>query len=130
MHQRADQAILMGCVLLGIAIIVPGVYFFMFFRSITQQIQKMHIQKPTAVYTVRLCAPPQGITITWPQKKTPPLSCRWESVCRVYRNKNCIYLFTAENQAFLLPEGQADTDTDTLWEFLVKHAGVEKAIVL
>lgn len=130
LHQRAEQALFMGSVLLSVALIVPGVYFAMFFRSITLQIQKMKLQTPKAVYTVKLEAPPKGITICLEKADAKPFTCSWSDIYRVYRNTDCIYLYTAPNQAFLLPDGQADAGFDTLWEFLAEYAGDDKIVNL
>jgi len=44
------------------------------------------------------------------------LRYEWDKLHGAYRFDECIYLYVLSNKAFLLPDGQADADSDALWQ--------------
>lgn len=118
MNGRAEQAVLLGGVLLAIAILLPAVYFGMFFLSVRQEAKKLKLDRPHLSYTVNLSDAPDGITINAAGNKGGTLRVRWEQVHHVYRTKNCIYFYVSVRQAFLLPNDQANVTPDELWDYL------------
>lgn len=107
LHGRAEQAVLLGSVLAGVAIVLPTVYFITFFHSITLQARSMKLQKPQHAYTVELTDAADGIRVVSAKDESVSVRHQWNAVHAVYRADGCIYLFVSPEQAFLLPDGQA-----------------------
>ncbi len=126
MREKADQADLLGWVLLSIAILVPTSYIFMFLYSISQKAQELKLNKPHLTYTVNLTDAPDGITVSTATGQGGTLRVRWDQVYHAYRAKSCIYFFVSPRQAFLLPDHQSNVSPDQLWEFLNKKLPAEK----
>lgn len=126
MNGRAEQAVLLGNVLLGIGIILPAVYFGTFFFSVNSQSKKMKLDPPKHVYTVTMTEDEEGISIVTPTGEGGTLRVKWNNLHAVYRVKDCIYLFVSPRQAFLLPDNQGNVSPDELWNFLSEHTAKEK----
>ncbi|MDD3251381.1 MAG: YcxB family protein [Lachnospiraceae bacterium] len=129
MKNAANQAVLLGGVLLGIGVLLPVFYFGNYFYSIRQQAKKMKLDKPKHVYTVSLTSAADGITIVSPTGEGGTLRQNWSDLFAAYRRKGCIYLFVTPQRAFLLPDGQANATPDELWAFLQSHMPPEKLFV-
>lgn len=133
MHGRAEQAVLLGGVLTGVAIVLPAVYFITFFHSISLQAKSMKLQKPQHAYTVELTDAADGIRVISAKDASVSVNHQWNAVHAVYRADGCIYLFVSPAQAFLLPDGQATVSdgqealsAEELWEVLKGHIIAEK----
>lgn len=126
MNGRAEQAVLLGNVLLGIGVILPTVYFGTFFFSVNSQSKKMKLDPPKHVYTVTMTDAEEGISIVTPTGEGGTLRIKWANLFAAYRVKDCIYLFVSPRQAFLLPDNQANVTPDELWDFLGEHVAKEK----
>lgn len=124
-HNRADQAIFMGNVLLIIGFALPLVYFGTFFRSVQNEITRMNLHTPQLVYKVYLDDEKDGIVVADP-KASGTAFRSWNDMFGAYRVKGCIYLYVSPRQAFLLPDGQANVSPDELWAFLQKKLPQEK----
>lgn len=120
MNGRAEQAVLLGNVLLSIGIILPTVYFGTFFFSVNSQAKKMKLDPPKHVYTITMALTDEeeGISIVTPTGEGGTLRVKWENVHMAYRVEDCIYFFISPRQAFLLPDGQANVTPDELWDYL------------
>lgn len=118
MDGRAEQAALLGSVLLGIGILLPAVYFSTFFFSVNAQAKKMKLEPPKHVYTVTMTDAEDGLTIVTPTGEGGTLRLKWAGLHAAYRVNGCIYLFVSLRQAFLLPDGQANVTPDELWDYL------------
>lgn len=121
MHEKAEQALLLGAVLLIIAILMPTAYFSMFFLSVRQKANELKLDTPHLSYTVNLTDAADGITINAANNKGGTLRVRWSQIHHIYRTKNCIYFYVSPRQAFLLPDGQANVSPDELWDYLKEH---------
>lgn len=119
LHDRANQAIFMGNVLLLVGLALPLVYFGTFFRSVQNQITRLNLRTPQLVYTVYLDDEKDGVVIT-DAKASKTVFRSWNDIFGAYRVKGCIYLYVSPRQAFLLPDGQANVSPDALWAFLQK----------
>ena len=106
------------CFLASIAIILPAVYFGTFFHSIQVQSKKLKLQTPQYAYTVHLGTAEEGIEVTSKKEKQAKVTCKWSEALEAWRNKDCIYLFISNRQAFLLPDGQGGVSTEELWKLL------------
>lgn len=125
LHGRAEQAVLLGSVLLTIGLALPLVYFGTFYRSVQSQVDRMHLKKPQLVYTVYLDGEKDGVVIADPKANSTAFRS-WEDIFGAYRVRGCIYLYVSPRQAFLLPDGQANVSDDELWAFLQKKLPADK----
>jgi len=126
MRGRAPQASLLGFVMLGIAVIMPAAYLFMFYNSISQKAKELHLNTARHCYTLRLTDAPDGIAIDSAIQKTDTVRFHWDKVHHAYRTRTCIYLYVSPRQAFLLPDHQATVGPDQLWDYLGSHLSPEK----
>lgn len=120
----ANQAILLGCVLLGVGLLLPLVYFFSFFRSVREQAKKMKLDAPRHAYTVLLQT--DGVTARMPTDPPQTRHTPWEQVYGAWRCEHAIYLYETTSQALLLPNGQANARDDAVWACLQEHLGPDR----
>ncbi len=126
MNGRAQQAVLLGNVLLGIGVVLPVVYFGTYYASLWTQAAKLKLDTPKHVYTVSMTDGPGGVAVEAANGRGQVLRLAWDKLFAAYRVKGCVYLFVTSRQAFLLPDGQASVSQDELWELLKNHMGREK----
>jgi len=119
MYSKAEQAELLGFVLLVVGLGVPAVYFGTFFRSLKLQSKALKLQRAAVAYTVTLT--PGGIQAAGRQSGGGNLTVPWEQVFGVYQRPGCIYLYISPRQAFLLPENCADTSPEELRDMIAAH---------
>lgn len=125
MRNRAEQALLLGGVLLGIAIVFPGVWFGNFFLSIRSRCRMMNLSdEGLHAYTVTMND--KNITVTNALQREKHLRIEWNQLYHAYRTKDCIYLYVSQVQAFLLPDGCANVTPDQLWEYLGQRMDADK----
>ena len=96
---KHEQALLLGGVLLGVGLILPLVWFAMFFASVRRQAKRSGLSPSRTQYVVTLSA--EKIHVT---KGKEAADFAWESVHLATRVKGCIYLYVSPVQAFLLPD--------------------------
>lgn len=126
MNGRAEQAVLLGNVLLCIGIVLPVVYFGTFYFSVNSQAKKMKLEPPRHVYTVTMTDDEEGISIVTPTGEGGTLRVKWANLHMAYRVAGCIYFFISPRQAFLFPDDQANVTPDELWDFLKEKMPEEK----
>ena len=114
MRGRAEQAGLLGGVLLAVGLVLPAAYFLSFYLSIRTQIKKLKLTEARHVYTVTL-RPETGVEVATEQERA---SYRWDELYGAWRVKNCVYLYAAPRRAYLLPDGQVEGGADRLWALL------------
>jgi len=98
-RERHEQAVLIGGVLLGVGLVLPLVWFGMFFASVNRQAKLNGLSPEKTQYTVTLS--PEKIHVT---KGKEAADFAWESVHLATRVKGCIYLYVSPTRAFLLPD--------------------------
>lgn len=125
-RSHADQAVLMGTVLLGIGILLPAGYLLNFYLSVRAQAKKLKLDPPRLVYTLNFTDAEDGITVTSPNKAEGTLRLNWSNLFGAWRVKGAIYFYASERQAFLLPDGQANVSADALWALLKEKLPAEK----
>ena len=104
---KHEQALLLGGVLLGVGLILPLVWFGMFFASISRQAKRSGLSADKAQYVVTLT--PEKIHV---EKEKEKADFAWEDVYLACRTKGCIYLYVSPTRAFLLPDC---ADTEQAW---------------
>ena len=95
--EKKEQAALLGWVLLTVGLVLPTVYFAIFFLSI--QRQSLRFDGKTAAYLLTLDE--TGLTV---KLGDASLNCPWEELYAVHRLKSSICLYTDRQHAFLLPK--------------------------
>jgi len=112
------QATLIGGVLLGVGLLLPLIWFGMFFASVNRQAKQSGLSPSKSQYEVTLA--PDKIHVT---KGKEAADFAWDAVHLVYRDKGCIYLYVSPTRAFLLPDGEK---TEKAWEILTARVAPEK----
>ncbi len=124
MQGRAEQASLIGWLLLVIGLGLPAAYFLHYEIQLSGQVRRLNIKKPRPAYFVTLTE--EGVRVVNNMVKEAPLSISWEDVHAVYRRRDAVYLYHTENRAFILPQKDASVTLDTLWETCSAHLPKEK----
>jgi hypothetical protein len=122
MKGRAEQAVMIGSVLLIIGLGLPIAYIRLFFKTIKTQIKTIGLEKPRVVYSLRISREHDGIQVI---SGDQPARYEWCSLFRAYRVRGCIYLYVKRNKAFLLPDGQAESGED-VWPLFTEMMPTEK----
>lgn len=111
---KAQQAALLGSVLLGVGVLLPAIYFFSFDRSVRTQIKKLGLTKRRYVYTLELDKN-NGVAVSADKEQT---AYRWDELFAAYRTSRGIYLYAAPTRAYLMPNEQIEGGADALWALL------------
>ena len=106
------QALLLGGVLLGVGIVLPIVWFGMFFSSVRRQAERSGLSPDTAQYYVTLSE--EKIHVA-KGKETADFS--WQDTHMTRRVKDCIYLYVSPFRAFLLTDCD---ETEQAWEIITR----------
>ena len=120
MRGHAEQAVMIGSLLLIIGLGLPAAYMRLFFKSIKIQIKTAGLESPRHVYSLRFS--PEGFQVINGGK---PDQYKWSGVFGAYRVPGCTYLYVEKNKAFLLPDGQAEEGAD-VWGLLTDKLSAEK----
>lgn len=106
------QATLLGGVLLGVGLVLPLVWFGMFFASVRRQAKRLGLSKDRAQYFVTLS--PEKIHV---EKGKEAADFDWAEVPLACRDRGCIYLYVGPKRAFLLPDC---ADTERAWALITE----------
>lgn len=114
---RKKEAGLIAAVLLMVGLGLPVVYLGMFFSQVNvQALQQRLSREGRPVYDIRLT---DGEIIVVNRSKTDEkVTLPWQDVKQAFRVKGCIYLYVHTARAFLLPDGQASAEPETVWAFI------------
>ena len=110
-RERAGQAALLGCVLIGIGLVLPAVYFAFFFRSVRDK--GVQIKKKEAAYTVSLT--PSGLNMTKGDRR---LDYTWDKVEEVRSLKRSVCVYFDRAHVLLLPGTAEDESRIAAWDFI------------
>ena len=117
-RETHEQAVLLGGVLLGVGLVLPLVWFGMFFASVNRQAKLSGLAIDKAQYLVTFS--PEKIHVT---KGKEAADFAWDQVHLVHRAKGCIYLYVSPSRAFLLPDCEK---TEQALEIIASHVSPEK----
>ena len=106
------QATLLGGVLLGVGLVLPIVWFGMFFASVRRQAKRSGLSPDTVQYTVTLSDAKIHVS-----KSREAADFQWQNVHLARREKGCIYLYVSPARAFLLPDCE---ETDRAWQLITE----------
>lgn len=112
---KAEQAALLGIVLLSIGLLLPAVYFANFFLSILTQIKKLGLKTPRYIYTLQFCQH-SGVEVSSDKEQ---VAYGWDELFAAYRTNHCIYLYAAPHRAYLLPNEQIENGSEALWSLII-----------
>ncbi len=121
MRDRAEQAFVLGCVLLGVGLLLPLVHYGFFRYSIKKQIEMMKLHTPHEVYTLSFSRA-DGVTAEIKQIDKPERFA-WDKLFGVYRVPGCTYIYVDPRKAFLLPDGP---ETGGCWPLFEEMLPAEK----
>lgn len=124
MRGRAEQASLVGWLLLVIGLGLPAAYFLHYELQLSAQVRRLNIKKPRPAYFVTLTE--EGVRVVNNMVKEAPLTISWQDVHAVYRRRDAVYLYHTENRAFILPQKDASVSPGTLWSTFTAHLPKEK----
>ena len=124
MRSRAEQAPLIGWLLLGIGLLLPAAYFLHYELQLNAQVRRLGIKKPRPAYFVTLTD--EGVRVVNNMAKEAPLVLTWDHLHGAYRRADAIYLYHTENRAFILPAKDASVSLPTLWDTCCTHLPKEK----
>ena len=95
------QAVLLGGVLLGIGLLLPAVWFGMFFSSVRRQAARSGLSPDKAQYFVTLSD--EKIFVS---KGKETADFQWQDAVLARRVRGCIYLYVSPTRAFLLTDSE------------------------
>ena len=124
MRSRAEQAPLIGWLLLGIGLLLPAAYFLHYELQLNAQVRRLGIKKPHPAYFVTLTD--EGVRVVNNMVKEAPLVLTWDQLHGAYRRADAIYLYHTENRAFILPAKDASVSLSSLWDLLASRLPSEK----
>lgn len=113
---RAEQASLIGTLLLIIALGLPGAYFLHYYLQLRAQVRRLGLKTPRPAYFVTLSD--EGVRVVNNMAKEAPLVLPWDQVHAVYRRADALYLYHTENRAFILPTKDASVALAALWNYI------------
>ena len=118
---RVRGAVLLGCVLLGVGIILPLGWMLSFYQSVRAEAKRLKLAQAPIAYTLHLTD--QGVGVTKGKEKA---NFSWGQLYRACFLRRCICLYAAPGKAFLLPI-EAETKGERLWEKICRRLPEEKA---
>ncbi len=124
MDGRKEDAALIGWLLLVIGLGLPAAYFLHYEMQLATQVRRLGIKKPCPVYFVSLTD--DGVRVVNNMAKEAPLTLPWDQVHGAYRRADAVYLYHAENRAFILPAKDASVSLASLWDVFAAHLPKEK----
>lgn len=116
---KAEQAILLGGILLAVGLILPLVYLLSFFLSVQRKSRTMDENKPA--YSLELDE--NGLTV---RKEEQALYIAWKDLYTAYRLKNSICLYADAQHVFLLPHSCGEERFEAAWCLIEKNLDPEK----
>ena len=106
----------LAVVLAMVALGLPAVYFYTFFRDLRTTIQKLGLPRP--FYRLRLDDTGLSVWMAGEQDKPQPShQYPWQDLHVAYRTPDAVYLYVQQTQAYLV-NGE---ERDAVWDCLKTH---------
>ena len=121
---RAEQAGLIGGLLLLLGLGLPFVYVLHYYLQLNAQVRRLGIKKPRPAYFVTLNE--DGVRVVNNMAKEQPVTLPWADLFAAYRRADAVYLYHTESRAFILPVRDASVSLGTLWDTISTHMPKEK----
>lgn len=111
-----EGASLLAVVLAIVALGLPAVYFYTFFRDLRTTIQKLGLPRP--FYRLQLDDAGLSVWMAGEQDKPQPShQYPWQDLHVAYRTPDAVYLYVQQTQAYLV-NGE---ERDAVWDCLKTH---------
>ena len=110
MHHK-EGAVFLGCVLLGVGLLLPAAYLLSFLLSVNKQCKGISPKK--IVYSLRFYEDYFDVL-----KSKEKASYPWKKLFRAYRTKHGVYLYVQPRHAFIVSD---ETDLDAIWHEIRSH---------
>ena len=123
--REREGAVLLGGVLGGIGVLLPGGYLLSFLLSVNKQASDQGLAGVKHVYTLELDPDSKMFTVDNGKQR---VNLKWKEVHCIYRDSVAAYLYVSPRQAFILPYSCMEDATDGFWP-LVKDKLPEEKIV-
>ena len=99
-----------------VALGLPAVYFYTFFRDLRTTIQKLGLPRP--FYRLRLDDAGLSVWMAGEQDKPQPShQYPWQDLHVAYRTPDAVYLYVQQTQAYLVNS----EERDAVWDCLKTH---------
>lgn len=121
LRAKAEQATLLGVVLLVVGLGLPAIYIKQFYTSVKGQIKKLGITGPTYVYALSLTPEALLVETARGAKESFP----WTDMHGAYRNEKATYLYVSSTKAYIMPDDCVE-NPQALWQFLSEQLPAEK----
>ena len=105
-------SVLLGCVLIGVAVLLPAGYFLSYELSLKKQSRAMKLNKPVKAYTVNMDE--NHVHVTYAEKSGKTENYRWEKLYGAFEKPDVIYLYITRARALILPLDKAEPDREGL----------------
>ena len=107
-----EGAALLAVVLAVVALGLPAVYFYTFFRDLRTTIKKLGLPRP--FYRLRFDDAGLAVWMAGEQDRPEPShQYPWQDLHIAYRTPDAVYLYVQQTQAYLVNDSQ-----DAVWTFL------------
>ena len=106
----------LGGVVCCFCVLSPVYYFNSYSNGVKKQIEKMKLDPPREVYSIRLSDSSNGIMFYYPKEKNYAGRYSWNNIDGVWKTKNAIYLYVTKQQALIIPN--TIHDYDDIWNFI------------
>ena len=107
-----EGAALLAVVLAVVALGLPAVYFYTFFRDLRTTINKLGLPRP--FYRLRFDDTGLAVWMAGEQDRPEPShQYPWQDLHIAYRTPDAVYLYVQQTQAYLVNDSQ-----DAVWTFL------------
>ena len=107
-----------GSIVCCICVLVPVYYFNSYHNGVKKQVERMKLNPPREVYSIRLSDSANGIMFYYPKEKNYAGRYSWNNIDGVWRTKNAIYLYVTKQQALIIPN--TINDYEDIWQFIIK----------
>lgn len=107
-----------GSVVCCFCVLIPVYYFNSYSNGVKKQIEKMKLNPPREVYSIRLSDSSNGIMFYYPKEKNYAGRYSWKNIDGVWRTKHAIYLYVTKQQALIIPD--TVQDYEDIWKFIVE----------
>lgn len=111
---RHESAALLGGVLAGVGLILPGVYILLYLHSVRRACRKLREAGSPVAYELELAPACARASVGGKSRDYP-----WKKLHGAYRLQGSVCLFVSPQQAYLLPNTGDEGHERQLWALIV-----------
>ncbi len=109
----------LGSVLCCGTVLIPIYYFNSYNTGVKAQVEKLKLNPPRQVYSIRLSDAANGIMFYYPDEKNYAGRYSWKNIDGVWKTKSAIYLYVTKHQALIIPD--TVNEYKEIWAFIQKN---------